>query len=74
MYENVFFFFFFFLNVHISLTMYIIYLKLCVHTENIVMEGTMLRFFIQLLIFFFFFIKCRKNIPKNNQKVTVFLH
>ena len=69
MYENV-FFYFTFLNVDNSLTMYIIYLKLLVHTENIAMEGT------ESQIFHTgphsFFIKCRKNILKNNQKVTRF--
>ena len=39
------FFYFYCLNVHISLTMYIIYLKLCACTENIVMEGTVSQIF-----------------------------
>ena len=48
--------------------MYIICLKLLVHTENIDMEGTMSQ------IFYTgphsFIMKCRKNIQKNNKKVT----
>ena len=69
MHENV-FFYFYFLTVHISLTMYIIYLKLCVRSENIVMERTMSQIFYTAPDSFF--IKCRKYIPKNNQKVTRF--
>ena len=66
------FFYFYFLSVHISLTMYIIYLKLCVRTENIVMEGTVSQIFYTAPDSFF--IKCRKNIPKNNQNVTRFFY
>ena len=68
-YENV-FFYFYFLNVHISLIMYIMYLKPLVHTENIAMEGTVSQIFYRCP--HLFFIKCRKNIFKNNQKVTRF--
>ena len=67
--ENV-FFYFYFLIVHISLNIYIIYLKLLVLMKNIAIEGTMSQ------IFYIrpnsYFIKCRKNIQKNNQKVTRF--
>ena len=50
--------------------MYIIYLELCVHIENIVIEGTVSQIFYTAPDSFF--IKCRKNIPKINQKVTLF--
>ena len=69
--ENV-FSYFYFLIVHISLNFYIIYLQLTplVLTENIAIEGTVSQ------IFYIgphsYFIKCRKNIQKNNQKVTRF--
>ena len=66
-YENV-FFYFYFLNVHISLIMYIMYLKPLVHTENIAMEGTVSQ--IVHTCSHLLFIKCRKNILKNNQKGT----
>ena len=68
MYENV-FLCFYFLNVHISLTMYIIY---CVRTWNIVMEGTVSQIFNTAPGSFF--IKCRKNIPKKPRKVTRFFY
>ena len=64
------FFYFYFLIVHISLTIYIIYLTLLVLTENIAKEGTVSQIFYTFS--HSFFIKCRKNIPKNNQKVTRF--
>ena len=52
--------------------MYNICLRLLVHTENIVMEGPVSQ------IFYTgphsFFMKCRKNIQKNNKKVALFLH
>ena len=67
--ENV-FFYFYFLNVAISLTMYIIGLKSLVHTKNIAMEGTVSQIF--YTDSHSFFIKCRKNILKNNQNVTRF--
>ena len=67
--ENVFFYFYFF-NVDTSLTMYIICLKHLVHTENIAMEGTVSQ--ISHTGPHSFFIKCRKNIKNNNQKVTRF--
>ena len=65
------FFYFYFLNVDISLTMYTICLKLMLHTEKIAMEGTMSQ--IVYTSPHLFFIKCRKNIQKNNQKLPVFL-
>ena len=46
-YKNV-FFYFYLLNVHISLIMYIIYLKPLVHTENIAIEGTVSQFFLYM--------------------------
>ena len=49
-YENV-SFYFYFLNVHISLVMYIIYLKPLVHTENIAIE--VYQIFIYVLNLFF---------------------
>ena len=58
------------MNVDISLTMYIICFKPLVHTENIAMEGNVSQ------IFYTgphsFFIECRKNNQKNNQKDTRF--
>ena len=68
-YENV-FFYFYFLNVDTSFTMYIICLKLLVHTENLAMKGTVSQIF--HIGPHSFFIKCRKNIQNNNQKVTRF--
>ena len=65
--ENV-FLYFYFLNVHISLSIYIICLKLLVHTENIAMEGTVSQIFYTGR--HSFFIKCRKNIQKINKKFT----
>ena len=50
--------------------MYTICLKLMLHTKNIAMEGTVSQ--ILYTSPHSFFIKCRKNIQKNNQKV--FLH
>ena len=60
-------------DVHISLIMHIIYLTPLVHTENIAMEGTLSQI-LYTCPHLFFFIKCRKNIQKNNQKVAVFFH
>ena len=68
-YENV-FLYFYFLNVHISFTMYIIDLKSLVHTENIAMEGTVSQICYTGLRLVF--MKCRKNIQNNYQKVTRF--
>ena len=64
------FFYFYFLIVHISLTIYIIYLTILVLTEIIAKEGTVSQIFYTAS--HSFFIKCRKNIQKNNQKVTRF--
>ena len=64
------FFYFYFLIVHISLTIYIIYLTLLVLTENIAIEETVSQIF--YAVSHSFFIKCRKNIQRNNQKVTRF--
>ena len=69
LYENV-FFYFYFLIVHIFLNIYIICLRLLGLTENIAIEGTVSQnLFISPLSYF---MKCRKNIQKNNQKVTSF--
>ena len=70
--ENV-FFYFYFLIVHISLNIYIIYLKLLVLMKSIAIEGTVSQiFYIRPHLYF---IKYGKNIQKNNQKVTrFFLH
>ena len=67
--ENV-FFYFYFLIVHISLNIYIIYLKLLVLMKNIAIEGTVSQIF--YIRPHSYFIKCRKNIQKNNQKLTRF--
>ena len=71
LYENV-FFYFYFLIVHISLNVYIICLKLLGLTENIAIEGTVSQNF--CISPHSYFIKCRKNIQKNNKKLPVFLH
>ena len=55
----------------ISLNMYNICLRLLVHTENIAMEGTLSQMF-YTGPHSFFFMKCRKNIQRNNKKVTRF--
>ena len=65
--ENV-FFYFYFLIVHISLNIYIIYLKLLVRTKNIAIKGIVSQ--ISYIRPHSYFIKCRKCIKKNNQKVT----
>ena len=67
--ENV-FSYFYFLMVHISLNFYIIYLTPLVLAENIAIEGTVSQ--ICYIGPHSFFIKCRTNIKKNNQKVTRF--
>ena len=59
--ENV-FFYFYFLIVHISLNIYIIYLKLLVLTKNIAIEGTVSQ--ILYIRPHSYFIKCRKCIKK----------
>ena len=64
------FFYFYLLIVHISLTLYIIYLKLLVHTTNIAIEETLSQIFYTGP--FSFLIKCRNNVQKNNLKVTRF--
>ena len=69
--ENVFFYFYLSI-VHISLNIYIIYLKRLVCTKNIAIEGTVSQIF--YIHPHSYFIKCRKCIKKNNQKVPVFLH
>ena len=69
LYENV-FSYFYFLIVHISLDIYIICLKLLGLTENIAIEGTLSQNF--YVSPHSYFIKCRKNIQINNQKVTRF--
>ena len=69
--ENV-FFYFYFLIVHISLNIYIIYLKLLVLMKNIAIEETVSQiFYIRPHLYF---IKCRKNIQKITKKLPVFLH
>ena len=67
--ENV-FFYLYFLVVHISLNIYIIYLRLLVLMKSIAIEGSVSQIF--NIRPHSYFIKCRKNIQKNNQKVTCF--
>ena len=63
--ENV-FFYFYFLIAHISLNIYIIYLKLLVLMKNIAIEGTVSQIF--YIRPHSYFIKCRKCIKKKEKK------
>ena len=71
LYENV-FFYFYFLVVHISLNIYIICLRLLGITENIAIEGNVSQNF--YISPHSYFMKCRKNIQKDNQKVIRFFY
>ena len=68
--ENV-FFYFYFLIVHISLDIYITYLKLLVLMKKNALEETVSQIF--YICPHSYFIKCRKNIQKHNEKLTRFL-
>ena len=71
MYGNVFFLLLFLERAYLPYYVHYILETLCTYW-NIVMEGTVSQIFHTAPDSFF--IKCRKKIPKKNQKVTLFLH